>query len=60
MVAVAVVVVSCVLAVGVIGAAVASVIATLKISKNDDEGARKNKHFGAGNPSVYTYYPIVY
>ena len=60
MVAVAVLAVSCVLALGVIGAAVASVIATFKMSKNNDEGAQKNKHFGAGNPSVYTYYPIVY
>ena len=56
-VTIAVVAVTCVLAAGVIGVAVASVIAIFKMSKDGDDSK-------LGPPldhsSIYAYYPVIY
>ncbi len=57
-VTVAVVAVTCVLAAGVIGVAIASVVAIFKMSKDDDVSIQTTSAFGRS--SIYAYYPVVY
>lgn len=58
-VTVAVVAVTCVLAAGVIGVAVASVVAIFKMSKAE-EGLDPKDRSILGRSSIYAYYPVVY
>lgn len=57
-VTVAVIAVTCVLAAGVIGVAISSIVAMYRLSK-DDEGNLKESSV-LGRSSVYAYYPVVY
>ena len=58
-VTVAVVAVTCVLAAGVIGVAVASVVAIFRMSREERSMDPKDRSV-LGRSSIYAYYPVVY
>jgi hypothetical protein len=58
-VTVAVVAITCVLAAGVIGVAIASVVAMFKLSKENENGIQRSSGY-LGRSSIYAYYPVVY